>query len=98
MTYENLLRRQTFMDFFDELDARFYYECHPQPGGSSCYGEYAQTYYTYITKYIWRNLDKIADRIGLKSDGYTQKQLDAAWDLVDWNLMTGALVYEVEGF
>ena len=94
MTYQYLLRRQDLTDFFETLDARFYDECHPQAGGSSCYGECGETYYTYITNFIWRNLDEIADRVGLKNDEYTEEQLDAAWDLVDWNFMKGGFVDE----
>ena len=82
------------MDFINTLEARFYDECHPQPGSSSCYGEYGENYYILIANFIWRNLYEIADRVGVKSDEYTEEQLDAAWDLVDMNFMKGGFVDE----
>ena len=95
MNYD-YLRRESLIGFFHTLDARFYDECHPQPGGSSCYGEYGENYYYDISKFIWKNLDEIADRVGLKNGKYTEEQMDAAWNLVDWNFMKGGFVDEQE--
>jgi hypothetical protein len=94
MAYEYLERRDRLMDFFQTLDARYYGKCHPQPGSSSCYGEYGKNYYIFITNFIWRNLDEIADRVGVTSDEYTEEQLDAAWGLVDRNFLKGGFVDE----
>ena len=94
MTYEDYVRKASLIDFFSTLDNRFYNECHPQPGGSSCYGENSENCYYDITNFIWKNLVEIADRVGIKDDEYTEEQMDAAWDLVDWNFTKGGFVDE----
>jgi len=94
MTNTFIYKHHALMDFSQELHKLFYDECHPQPGSSSCYGEYGEGYYIYISNFISRNLNEIADRVGITSNEYTEEQLSAAWDLVDWNFMKGGFVDE----